>query len=91
MDKRCKNCIYKGYQENDTQEAWPFCMCKDEDLRKKAAEYWNYIHRYSIRYGVEHKIKEFPKENVPSCQMVQAAYSELYGTSCPNIKEEPCE
>jgi hypothetical protein len=86
MDKRCKDCIYKGYQENDPQEVWPFCMCKDEDLRKKTAEYWNHIHKYSIRYGVEHKIKEFPKENVPSCQMVQAAYSELYGTTCPNYK-----
>lgn len=86
MDKRCKNCIYKGYQENDLNETWPFCTCKDEDLRKKTAEYWNHIHKYSIRYGVEHKIKIFPEESCPSCQMVQAAYSELYGTACPNYK-----
>ncbi len=87
MDKRCKNCIYKGYQENDPQERWPFCMNKDEDLRKKAAEYWNLIHKYSIRYGVEHKIKIFPEDSSPCCQMVQAAYSELYGTTCPHQKE----
>jgi hypothetical protein len=61
-------------------------MCKDENLKNKDAEYCNHIHKYSIRYGVEHKIKEFPKENVPSCQMVQAAYSELYGINCPNYK-----
>lgn len=88
MDKRCKDCVYKGYEERDKNKAWPFCTCKDEDLRKKAAEYWNYSHRYSIRYGVRHMIKEFPKESSPSCQMVQAAYSELYGTTCPNYKGE---
>ena len=88
MNKRCKDCAYKGYEERDKNEAWPFCMCKDLDLRKKTAEYWNHIHKYSIRYGVEHKIKEFPVESCPSCQMVQAAYSELYGTTCPNYRGE---
>ena len=87
MDRRCKNCFYKGYEDHDTKEVWPFCTCKDEDLRKKTAEYWNYIHKYSIRYGTEHKIKEFPADSCPSCQMVQAAYSELYGTTCPHQKE----
>jgi hypothetical protein len=86
MDKRCKDCIYKGYQENDPQEVWPFCMCKDKDLRIKLPDFWNYVHRYSLRYGLEHKIEKFPDESVLSCQMVQAGYNELYGTTCPHYK-----
>ena len=87
MDKRCKNCIYKGYDVQDSGELWPFCMCKDKDLRSKTAEYWNHINKYSVKYGTAHKIKEFPEDSVPACQMVQAAYSELYGTTCPHKKE----
>ena len=86
MDRRCKDCIHKGYQENDLNKVWPFCTCKEEDLRTKLAEFWNYAHKYSIRSGMEHKLKEFPDESILSCQMVQAGYSEIYGTTCPNYE-----
>ena len=86
MDRHCKDCIHKGYQENDLNKVWPFCTCKDKDLRVKLAEFWNYAHKYSIRSGIEHKLKEFPEESILSCQMVQAGYSEIYGTTCPNYK-----
>lgn len=87
MDKRCKNCIHKGYQENDKNETWGFCLCKDKKLRQTTCEWLNHINRYSIKLGVKEKYKEFPKDNVPSCQLVQASYQELYGISCPHLKE----
>lgn len=88
MDKRCKDCQYKGYAEHDTNETWPFCLCADEDLRQVACEWLNYINRYSIKFGVKEKYKHFPKENVPSCQLVQASYQELYSKSCPNYSSK---
>ena len=86
MDKRCGNCIHKGYRENDKNETWGFCLCKDEDLRQVACDWLNHINRYSIKFGVKEKYKQFPKDNVPSCQLVQASYQELYGISCPKKK-----
>ena len=86
MDKRCKDCIHKVYSEHDTNNVWPFCNCRAADLRNIATKYWNQIHDYSIKYGSNTKIKEFPKENIPCCQLVQAAYAELRGIKCINYK-----
>ena len=33
MEKRCQNCKYKVYEQVDTKEVWPFCACKDKELR----------------------------------------------------------
>lgn len=87
MDKRCGNCIHKGYQENDKNKTWGFCLCKDEDLRQVACDWLNHINRYSIKFSTEEKYKQFPKNEVPSCQLVQASYNELRGISCPKLKE----
>ena len=87
MDKRWGNCIHKGYQENDKNETWGFCLCKDEDLRQVACDWLNHINRHSIKFGVEEKYKQFPKNEAPSCQLVQSSYSELRGISCPKLKE----
>lgn len=88
MDKRCKDCIYKGYEESDKTETWAFCLCKDKDLRQKACDWLNYIDRYLIQYAVRDKYEQFPKNRVPSCQLVQGAYSELSGITCTQYKSK---
>lgn len=29
MDKRCKDCKYKVYEEADVNEVWGFCSCEE--------------------------------------------------------------
>ena len=39
MDKRCKDCKYKVYIENDINEVWGFCSCMDKELRDVTNKY----------------------------------------------------
>jgi hypothetical protein len=85
MDKRCTNCIHRGYVENNP--AWGFCTNENSEIRTVSVEWLNYIHRDSIRLGFEKKLTTIPEGNSPSCQLVQAGFSELYGKLCPYYKE----
>ena len=79
MEKRCKDCIYKGYEEQDKRRVWPFCTNQNEDLRKVANE-------WAIKIDSTKKRDKLPEEVKPSCQLVQAGYSELYNKVCPYYK-----
>lgn len=80
MQKRCKNCIYRGYEKRDKNEVWPFCMNESEEIRKVATEWKHKIDTLSRK-------TEIPKDRVFACAMVQAGYSELYNRECP-FREE---
>lgn len=88
MDKYCRGCKYQGFEENDTNEIWGYCTSKEAEPRKVAAKWANYIHRDAIKLGYQKKRKTIGDSKVPSCQLVQAGYSELYGKHCPYFEEE---
>ena len=81
MEKRCLDCTYKVYEARNPN--WPFCSCVEKELREYAQEWDNHIHRYSIKFGLYEELKTIAEDKIPSCQLVQAAYSELYGKQCP--------
>lgn len=85
MDKRCTNCIHRGYVENNP--AWGFCTNENSEIRIVSAQWLNYIHRNSIKFGFEKKLKAIPEGSSPSCQLVQTGFSELCGKLCPYYKE----
>ena len=52
MDKRCKDCKYKVYIDNDINEVWGFCSCMDKDLRDVTNKYHKELNKYSAKYGI---------------------------------------
>lgn len=88
MDRYCRGCKYQGFEENDKNEIWGFCVSKEAEPRKVAAEWENYIHRDAIKFGYQKKKKTIEENKVPSCQLVQAGYNELYGKHCPYFEKE---
>ncbi len=83
MDRYCEGCKYRGFEENDPNEIWGFCLSKQEDLRKVAKDYDNWISRDSIRLGFKKKVISIDEDKVPSCQLVQSAYMKLRDIHCP--------
>lgn len=70
MEKRCKDCKYKVYEKVDTKEVWPFCACKDKELR-------------NITNNLRIELNKYQMHNMlPSCQLVQSAYDILLDSSC---------
>ena len=52
MDKRCKDCKYKVYEENDVNEVWGFCSCMDKELREITNKHRKELNKYSAKYGL---------------------------------------
>ena len=81
MDRHCDNCIHRGYVVNHPN--WCFCMNdKDQEIKEVATEWLNHINRLQIRLGLEKTLKSFPKGQLPSGQLVQTGFYELYGKHC---------
>ena len=47
MEKRCKDCKYKVYEENDVNEVWGFCSCMDKELRDITNKHRKELNKYS--------------------------------------------
>ena len=82
MDKRCKDCKYKVYIENDINEVWGFCSCMDKKLREITNKHRKELNKYSAKYGLVKNSDSMPDNVFPSCQMVQSAYYEMYDCYC---------
>ena len=70
MEKRCKDCKYKVYQKVDTKEVWPFCACKDKELRDITNNFMIEVNKSQMH------------TMLPSCQLVQSAYDILLDSRC---------
>ena len=82
MDKRCKDCKYKVYIENDINEVWGFCSCMNKELRDVTNKYHKELNKYSAKYGIAKDSNNMQDNFFPSCQMVQSAYYEMYDCYC---------
>ena len=82
MDKRCKDCKYKVYIDNDINEVWGFCSCMDKDLRDITNKYHKELNKYSAKYGIAKDSNNMQDNFLPSCQMIQSAYYEMYDCYC---------
>lgn len=88
MEKRCKDCTYKVYEENDVNELWGFCSCMDKELRDITNKHRKELNKYSDKYGYIKNGDKMPDNVLPSCQMVQSVYYELCDCYCNNYKSE---
>ena len=68
MDKRCKDCKYKVYIENDINEVWGFCSCMDKELRDVTNKYHKELNKYSAKYGIAKDNNNMQDNFFPSCQ-----------------------
>lgn len=87
MEKRCKNCKYKVYEEGDEKEVWAFCSCQDKGLRNITNKLRRKLNSYQIQYHIRED-KEMPDDVLPSCQLVQSAYDILLGVNCDKYQQE---
>ena len=84
MDKHCKDCKYKVYEENDVNEVWGFCSCMNKELRDITNKYRKELNKYSTKYSLIKNSDSMPDNVFPSCQMVQSAYYEICDCYCNN-------
>ena len=81
MEKRCKNCKYKVYEEGDKKNVWPFCSCQDKELRDITNKMMHKLNNSKIQYHIRDD-KEMSDDVLPSCQLVQSAYDILLDSRC---------
>ena len=81
MEKRCQDCKYKVYEQVDTKKVWPFCACKDRELRDITNKLRRELNKYQVQYHIRDD-KEMSDDILPSCQLVQSAYDILLNSHC---------
>ena len=77
MDKHCKDCKYRVFKKDDTNDRWGFCknpnIPKGKDIPKvkskpvAADDYPNVV------------LSKLPNDTIPSCMVVQS----FYDGNCP--------
>lgn len=81
MEKRCQDCKYRAYEQVDTKEVWPFCACRDKELRNITNKLRRELNKYQVQYHVRDD-KDMSDDTFPSCQLVQSAYDILLNSRC---------
>ena len=75
MDRYCKDCIYKRYEDGNTRHDWGFCTCTEipKGEQVKLNPYRDKQFDHSDNYPAV-LLSRMKPDTVPSCMIVQSFY-----------------